>query len=126
MTMANAYTFTWREFQEKLKGACTEFRKSSEFSDVTLVCSDGVQVEGHKMILSSGSDFFRTLLRGQTHHPTHTHPLIYLRGVQSRSFLAIVDYIYRGEATVPQVDLEEFLSNAEEFGLHGLKEVGGS
>ena len=72
------------------------------------------------MILASGSDFFRTLLRGHTHQP---HPLIYLRGVQSRSFLAIVDYIYRGEATVPQGDLEEFLSNAEEFGLQGLKEA---
>ena len=118
--MTDGYSFSWREFQENLKATCKEFRKSSEFSDVTLVCGDGVQVEGHKIILSSGSDFFRTLLRGQAHHP---NPLIYLRGVQSRSFLAIVDYIYHGETTVPQGDLEEFLSNAEEFGLQGLKEV---
>ena len=118
--MTDAYTFSWREFQGNLKATFKEFRKSSEFSDVTLVCGDGVQVEGHKMILASGSDFFRTLLRGHTHQ---AHPLIYLRGVQSRCFLAIVDYIYRGEATVPQGDLEEFLANAEEFGLQGLKQV---
>ena len=122
MTESDAYSFSWREFQENLKATCKEFRKSSEFSDVTLVCGDGIQLEGHRMILASGSDFFRTLLQGHTPHP---HPLIYLRGVQSRNFLAIVDYIYHGEATVPQRDLEEFLSNAEDFGLQGLKEVAG-
>ena len=120
MTMTDAYSFRWREFQENLKATCKGLQKSSEFSDVTLVCSDGVQIKGHKMILASGSDFFQTLLRDQTPHP---HPLIYLRGVQSKNFLGIVDYIYHGEATVPQGDLEEFLSNAEEFGLQGLKEV---
>ena len=47
-------------------------------------------------------------------------PLIYMRGVQSEILLAIIDFLYLGEANVFQEDLDSFLGLAEELKLKGL------
>ena len=87
-----------------------------DFSDVTLACEDGQQVEAHKMILAASSPFFQKLL-GRNKHP---HPLIYMRGMKSEYLLAIVDFLYCGEANVFQYNLDSFLAIAEELQLKGL------
>ena len=35
-----------------------ELREGKDFSDVTLACEDGQQVEAHKVVLTSSSPFF--------------------------------------------------------------------
>ena len=50
----------------------------------------------------------------------HPHPLVYMRGMQSENLLAIVDFLYRGEANVYQESLDGFLAVAEELQLAGL------
>ena len=52
---------------------------------------------------------------------THPHPLIYLRGYKSKNILAILDFLYLGEANVFQEDFESFLAIAEEIQLKGFK-----
>ena len=91
-------------------------REDNDFVDVTLACEDGQQVEAHKVILASSSPFFQKLL-GKNKHP---HPLIYMRGMKSDDLLAIVDFLYRGEANVFQENLDSFLAIAEELQLKGL------
>ena len=83
---------------------------------MTLACEDGQQVEAHKVILAASSPFFQKLF-GRNKHP---HPLIYMRGVKSDDLLAIVDFLYRGEANVFQENLDSFLAIAEELQLKGL------
>ena len=83
---------------------------------MTLACEDGQQVEAHKVILAASSPFFQKLL-GRNKHP---HPLIYMRGMKSDDLLAIVDFLYHGEANVYQESLESFLAIAEELQLKGL------
>ena len=48
------------------------------------------------------------------------HPLIYLRGFQSHDLLAILDFLYFGEANIYQENLDSFLALAEELQLKGL------
>ena len=84
--------------------------------DVTLVCENGQQMETHKVVLASSSPFFEKILQ-KSKHP---HPLIYLRGFQSKDFASILDFLYTGEANVYQEDLDSFLAIAEEFKLKGL------
>ena len=48
------------------------------------------------------------------------HPLIYMRGVKSDDLLAIVDFLYCGEANICQENLDSFLAMAEELQLKGL------
>ena len=73
-------------------------------------------MDAHKVILAASSPFFRNLLKMNK----HPHPLIYMRGVKSENLLAVVDFLYRGEANVYQENLDSFLAIAEEFQLKGL------
>ena len=91
-------------------------REDNEFADVTLACEDDQQIEAHKVILAASSPFFQTLLK-RNRHP---HPLIYMRGIKSENLLAIVDFLYFGEANVYQENLDSFLTIAEELRLKGL------
>ena len=67
------------------------------------------------MILAASSPFFETILQRNK----HSHPLIYLKGFQSQDLLAILDFLYFGEANVYQENLDSFLAIAEELKLKG-------
>ena len=114
--MSEKLCLQWNDFQENIKSAFGSLREDNDFTDVTLACEDGQQVEAHKVILAASSPFFQKLL-GRNKHP---HPLIYMRGMKSEDLLAIVDFIYRGEANVFQENLDSFLAIAEELQLKGL------
>ena len=114
--MSEKLFLQWNDFQDNIKGAFGNFRKDENFNDVTLVCEDGKQVEAHKVILAASSPFFLKLL-GRNKHP---HPLIFMRGVKFDVLLAILDFLYRGEANVFQENLDSFLAFAEDLQLRGL------
>ena len=67
----------WSNFQTNIVDSFKISRLTQEFSDVTLAC-DGTNntIEAHRIILSSGSSFFREILSKQTSQ--HPHPLLYL------------------------------------------------
>ena len=85
---------------------------------MTLASEDGKQVEANKMILAISSSFLQNLLKRNK----HSHPLIYMRGVKSIDLLAIVDFLYFGEANVYQENLDSFLALAEKLQLKGFME----
>ena len=111
--MSEKLCLQWNDFQENIKSAIGNLREDKDLQDVTLVSEDGQQVEAHKVILASSSPFFQKLL-GRNNH---THPLIYMRGVKFEDLLAIVDFLYCGEANVFQENLDSFLAIAEELQL---------
>ena len=49
----------WNDFKENVSSVFGDLRQDKEFTDVTLVCEDGQQVEAHKLVLISSSPFFR-------------------------------------------------------------------
>merc|ERR1712129_600012 len=106
----------WNEFQENAISAFRTLREDRKFADITLACEDGQQVEAHKVILASSSPFFLNLLRRNK----HPHPLIYMRGLKSEDLVAMIDFLYYGEANVYQENLDSFLAVAEELQLKGL------
>ena len=50
----------------------------------------------------------------------HPNPYIYLRGVSYYDLSAILDFVYHGEVSVAQEDLNSFLAVAEELKIKGL------
>ena len=104
------------DFQENINTAFVALRKDVEFTDVTLACEDGNQVEAHKVVLAASSPFFHNILKRNK----HVHSLIYMRGLKFEDLLAIVDFLYYGEANNYQENLDTFLTIAEEFDLKGL------
>ena len=89
--------------------------EDSNFTDVTLVSADNQQLPAHKVILSTGSHFFREIF---LRNP-HPHPLLYLK-LRYSDLLSLMRFIYLGECDVDQRDIDLFLQTAKELRVEGL------
>ena len=116
MSTSEEFYLRLNDFQENVSTAFRDLRKDCDFTDVTLACMDGHQVEAHKVILSASSPFFQKLLKSNK----HAHPLIYMKGMKSEDLMAIVDFLYYGEVNINHEHVDTFLKIAEEFQLKGL------
>jgi len=114
--MSEKLCFKWDEFQVNTNFAFGSLRNDTDFSDVTLACEEGYQVNAHKVILAASGSFFQNLLRKNK----HPHPIIYMRGVKEEDLVAILDFLYFGETNVYQENLDTFLAIADELQLKGL------
>ena len=116
MHTSEKFCLKWSDFKENINNAFASLRKDTVFTDVTLACEDGHQVDAHKVILASSSPFFQNILARNR----HAHPLIYMRGMKSEDLVSILDFLYYGEANIYQENLDTFLNIAEELQLKGL------
>ena len=55
----------------------------------------------------------------------HPRPLIYMSGLKSEDLLAMIDFLYRGEANICKENLESFFALAEELRMKGFLTGGG-
>ena len=51
---------------------------------------------------------------------SHPHPVVYLRGVLAEDLTALLDFMYHGQASVAEAELERFMEVAEELQVRGL------
>ena len=114
LLMTEKLCLQWNDFKDNVNMAFGNLRKEKDFSDVTLACED-LELETHKVILSSCSPFFKRLLKR-----TSKHQLIYMRGIKADQLNAVVDFIYYGEVSILEKELKTFLTIAEELELKGL------
>ena len=110
------FCLKWNDFHKNISSSFRELQLRNDFSDVTLVCEDGQQIEAHKIVLSACSPFFKGVLLKNK----NLHPMIYMRGLKAKDLAAFVDFIYQGETNLMQEDLDGFLALAEELQLQGL------
>ena len=90
------------------------------FTDVTLVSADNQQLPAHKVVLSTGSQFFREIF---IRNP-HPQPLLYLK-LRYCDLLSLMRFIYLGECEVDQRDIDQFLQTAKELRVEGLSSEDG-
>lgn len=50
----------------------------------------------------------------------HPHPMVYLRGVDSNLVMALMSFLYEGEASISKEELDNFLGAANDLKLLGL------
>ena len=117
-TSSEKLYFMFHGFQDNINNAFSSLRKNHEFTDVTLACEYGNQVEAHTVILAASSPFFQKLLNRNR----HVHPLIYMRWMKFQNLEAIVDLLYYGEVNIHKDNLDTFLKIAEELELKGFNE----
>merc|ERR1712129_395189 len=86
----------------------------------TLVSEDGQALPAHRLILSSCSVFFDTLL--SSHGEGQGHPLIVLPA-SATTLAAILAFIHIGEAEVEADQLDSFIQTASLLRLTGLSEL---
>ena len=100
----------YNDFQEHISGSFGSLRTELDFTDVTLASEDGQHVEAHKVVLAASSIFFQNLLK----QIKHQQPFIYMRGMRSEDLVAIVDFMYHGEVSIHQDNVDNFICIAEE------------
>ena len=115
MTPSN-YHLSFDKFPASTSRTFQNLLNDAEFTDVTLVCEDDIQIEAHKVILSSSSSFFHRILLKNPHQ----HPLIYITGIKHRELERIIHFIYKGETDVAKDDLENFMRSAKELEISEL------
>ena len=116
MPSQEKFVLNWNDFPENTKNAFGLLRGDNNLAYITLACEDGQQVEAHKVILASSSPFFMNLIKTNKHQ----HPLIYMRGLKMEDLVAILDFVYNGEAEIYEDNLSSFMTIAEELKLKGL------
>ena len=106
------------EFQENLKSSFGGLRNYQDFAGVTLACEDGTQIKTHRVVLAASSPLFMEILKRNK----HSHEVIYMRRLKGEDLIAMVDFLYYGEANVERESLDSFLGLAHELRLKGLTE----
>lgn len=109
------YLLKWNDFEKNLSEGLKALKVDNRFCDVTLACEDS-QLEAHRVVLSVCSNFFQNILTKNS----HSHPLLYLKGVRMSDMESIIHFVYHGEANVALEDLESFLAAANELQIKGL------
>lgn len=96
--------------------AFQNFRQDETMLDVTLVCK-GMSLKAHKLVLSACSPFLKELF---AENPCK-HPIVILRDFEFSDLKAIIDFVYKGELSVPRERLISALKVAEELQIRGLR-----
>jgi len=119
--MSEKFSLKRDDFKEASVNNFSKLRLSSEYNDVTLVGEDHKNISAHKLILSSSSEYFRSILK--EHEGSHS--LICLDGVSSQDIENFLNLIYTGVLQIFQEDLERFLKLSQRLKLEGLVELDG-
>ena len=96
MSSGEKFCLQWKDFQNNIKTSYRGLRKTEDYADVTLACEDGQLIRAHRNILSLSSLFFRDVLSSLS----HSHPLVYMKGVKYQDLSNIIDFLYHGEVEV--------------------------
>jgi len=115
MSSSDKLCLHWDDSAANIINTLYNLKEDKDFTDLTLVCTDN-QVEVHKVVLASSSNFFKRILE----NIKHSHPLIYLSGIKFKELDAVLSFIYLGQVNLAQEDLDSFLAVAEELKVKGL------
>ena len=95
----------WTQFSGDIKELMSGLYKSSDYTDVTLVCDDNKTIKAHKFILGASSPVLKKILDMHGNNPW-----IYMRKTEYGSLLKILEFMYLGEAVIDKENVEEVFS----------------
>ncbi|CAH0564029.1 unnamed protein product [Brassicogethes aeneus] len=109
------YSLRWNNHQTHILAAFDALLQAETLVDVTLVCAE-TSVRAHKVVLSACSPFFQRIF---SENPCK-HPVIVLKDFNGWEVQAIVDFMYKGEISVIQEQLQSLIKAAESLQVRGL------
>ena len=98
--------------------------KSGVMTDVTLSCQNGLSVRAHRVILSTFSPYFKAIFDSPpfTQMPW-IYPVVIMRDFAFYEVKAIIEFIYKGEVSVPREKLQSVLATAKALEVSGLADL---
>ena len=118
MTKDITYTLKWKHFPPKVTSRVSDVFTKNIFCDVTLVSDDQKPFLAHRYVLSSFSPVLKNMLLDNP----HSHPLIYLRGINHQELDSILQFIYLRKASVKQSNMKRFAQAAKDLQIKKLTE----
>merc|ERR1712179_452607 len=118
MTEDIIHTLKWKFFSPNVKSRVSDVMKEQRFCDVTLVSDDQKPFQAHRYVLSTFSPVLKNILLKNP----HSHPLIYLRGVNHQELDSILLFIYLGKTSVYHSNMNRFAQAAKELQIKKLAE----
>jgi len=109
------YSLRWNNHESHVLKAFDSLLQNEALVDCTLVCEDQ-SIRAHKVVLSACSPYFQKIF---TDNPCK-HPIIVLKDVQGWEVQCIVDFMYKGETSVPEDQLTSLIKAAEGLKVRGL------
>ena len=88
--------------------------------DCTLSCAGGT-LKAHKLVLSACSPYFTSLFATFTN--PYQYPVVVIKDMPFADLKVIIEFIYRGEVTVPQALLPSVLESAKTLSITGLSDI---
>ena len=110
-------SLVWKDHRKFLQETVVRLKRFNQSTDVTLICADEEEIQAHKIVLSASSQLFYSLL-----HDAPLNCVIYLPEVTFKDLSMILEYMYFGETSVNQVDLNSIHSLAENLGVQSITE----
>ncbi|GAB0097908.1 hypothetical protein DMENIID0001_135900 [Sergentomyia squamirostris] len=108
---------SWNNHLENLSTVFPDMFSQQKFVDVTLAC-EGRRIHCHRVVLAASSSYFDVLL---AENPCQ-HPIIILpRDVKFWAVDALVEFMYKGEVSVSENCLEDFMKCAEILEIRGIR-----
>ena len=117
MTQSKYLLLEQSDFLSNYVGSFQSLRADEELLDVILACEDET-IEAHKVVLSACSPFFRNVFK----KAKQNNPFVYLKGVFHKDLVALLDYIYTGQAQVLAEDVDRFIQVGKDMQVKGLVE----
>lgn len=115
MSSKENYSLRWNNHQNHILRAFDALLQSKTLVDVTLVCAE-TSIRAHKVVLSACSPFFQRVFN----ETPCKHPVIVLKDFRGWIVQAIIDFMYRGEISVPQAKLQQLIQAGESLQVRGL------
>lgn len=109
-------TLRWNEFEPSAGSTVQNLWSEQNFTDVTLLTEDGLQINAHKAVIASSSSFFKNILLSNPHQ----NPLLYLKDIEYKQLHSVMEFIYLGQTDVEENDLDKFLSTSKILRIHSL------
>lgn len=114
--MQQQFCLRWNNHKTNLLTVLGEQFRNEYFTDVTLACEGGSFIKCHKMVLAACSSYFQCLFS----ELQCRHPVVVLKDVRYAEIQAILEYMYKGEVSITQEEVEPLLKVAEALKVKGL------
>ncbi|XP_035905791.1 protein abrupt-like isoform X2 [Anopheles stephensi] len=101
----------WKKHFEELYGAVKDILQHHAYEDCTIVC-EGELFRAHRFLLASVSPYFHKILA-----QNDTNTTVVLKDVSPHVMRIIMQFLYYGEATIYDGDLENVVAAAEHLDL---------
>ncbi|XP_075233724.1 uncharacterized protein LOC142331598 isoform X2 [Lycorma delicatula] len=119
--LAENYQLKWHSHGTHLHTSIATLHRSESFSDVTLATADGRYVSAHRFILSACSSYLHQLFRVMGSRGSSSNLVVVLPSdISYRTLSILLQYMYSGEATVSNEQLNGVLKAGEILRIKGL------